>query len=284
MAFSSRETLYSPTSELRNPTTLFRNMVSDIRNSRELALQLATRDIRAQYRESFLGLLWAMAAPVGTTITFTLLQQQSILNVDTGEIPFPVFVLVGSISWTLFTDSFIGMLGEIRTSLSIMTKINLPREAFLIASILKLLFNVVLRVIPLVILMIFANITIANTALLTLVAMFTLILLGMTLALFLMPIVLLVQDIQRALQFAMQFAFFITPVIYPPPTDGVLGFLSSINPVTIPLTTAREALLDGSFTYLSGFLLYIPFLLVALVLGLVIYRVSLPFIIERHSA
>jgi len=59
-------TVYTPESRLHNPGQMFREMFSDLLCGRELAWQLAVRDIRAQYRQTVLGLLWAFILPLAT--------------------------------------------------------------------------------------------------------------------------------------------------------------------------------------------------------------------------
>ena len=61
-------TTYSPEAEIRRPGLLLRNMLRDVRSSRELAWRLAQRDIKVQYRQSYLGYLWAFITPLITTV------------------------------------------------------------------------------------------------------------------------------------------------------------------------------------------------------------------------
>ncbi|MFM9099821.1 MAG: hypothetical protein ACKOPS_00225 [Cyanobium sp.] len=61
--------IYSPESELAHPRRLWREMVRDLWASRELAWRLAVRDISAHYRQSVLGVLWALIIPLANTHT-----------------------------------------------------------------------------------------------------------------------------------------------------------------------------------------------------------------------
>ena len=53
--------IYTPESQLKNPSLLFKEMSSDLLASRELAWRLLVRDISAQYRQSFLGVFWVFS-------------------------------------------------------------------------------------------------------------------------------------------------------------------------------------------------------------------------------
>ena len=58
-----RITVYTPESSLAHPLKMVRDMWADIFSGRGLALRLAIRDIKAQYRQTFLGILWALIDP-----------------------------------------------------------------------------------------------------------------------------------------------------------------------------------------------------------------------------
>ena len=58
---------YTPESPLAHPAKLWREMTQDLWAGRELAWRLAVRDISAQYRQSVLGVLWALINPLMTT-------------------------------------------------------------------------------------------------------------------------------------------------------------------------------------------------------------------------
>lgn len=66
--------VYTPASQVRNPGVLLRSMWRDLKDSRELAWRLFVRDISAQYRQSLLGIFWAFAPPVITSVIFIILQ------------------------------------------------------------------------------------------------------------------------------------------------------------------------------------------------------------------
>ncbi len=66
-------TIYTPDSSLARPGKMLRDMFHDLWSGRELAWRLAVRDISAQYRQAFLGILWAFILPLANTLTWILL-------------------------------------------------------------------------------------------------------------------------------------------------------------------------------------------------------------------
>jgi lipopolysaccharide transport system permease protein len=302
------ETSYSANSEVRHFRSLMKQTLQSCWMARELAWRLAVRDLQARYRASFLGILWALGPSLVTMFTFSLLQQQQILNVQTGAIPYPVYILFGTILWEMFTGGLTNTLGEIRTALGILSKVNLPREAFIIAGLYKLIFDTTLKCIPLMILLLLYGVPLALTFPLAILPALALMGLGLFMALLLLPLTLLVEDVSRLLTAVLSFGMFVTPVLYPMPTTGILSIIAALNPITPFLNTAR-ALLFGADN--SGFLTIPPLsptglpldsfsyagdnhtysiallfglLLIPLIfLGLILYRLAMPIVIERLS-
>ena len=97
--------VYETTSQIRTPGLLLRSMWQDVKASRELSWRLFVRDLSAQYRQSLLGVFWAFVPPIITSVIFIVLQSRNIVNFGETDIPYPVYVLVGTILWQLFTES-----------------------------------------------------------------------------------------------------------------------------------------------------------------------------------
>lgn len=82
-------TVYTPESSLRNPARMLREMFGDLLAGRELAWQLALRDIRAQYRQAALGLLWAFILPLANAAAWLFIQSSGIASVQPTQLPYP---------------------------------------------------------------------------------------------------------------------------------------------------------------------------------------------------
>ena len=94
-----KRTVYSPEPILHHPLILFREMWRDLLASRELAWRLFARNIKAMYRQTALGYAWAFLPPLMTTAIWVLIQRAKILSVGETNVPYPVYVLVGTIIW-----------------------------------------------------------------------------------------------------------------------------------------------------------------------------------------
>lgn len=279
-----RKTVYSPQSKLRQPGLLAREMLSDLVASRGLAWRLFVRNISAQYRQSFLGYIWAFLPPLFSMAIWVLLNSQKVINIEDPGMPYPLFVLTGTVLWQTFIDAINSPLKLVTESKEMLAKINFPREALLLAGLMEVLFNFFIRILLLVGIFVWYQTPVMGTAALGLSGVLILIILGLMVGILLTPLGVLYNDVGRSVAIFTQFWFFLTPVIYPMPKDGFIALVAQYNPVTPVLVSAREWLILGSTSQLSGFWVVSFGAVAFLLLGWVLYRIAMPHLIARISA
>jgi lipopolysaccharide transport system permease protein len=259
-------------------------MWRDLRASRELAWRFFVRDISAMYRQSLLGFFWAVAPPIAMGWVFIALRSNGVVDFGETEIPYPVFVMVGTVLWQLFTESLTIPLRTITAEKTLLAKLNFPREALVLSSVYMMLVHMLIKLV--VIAGVFVVFQIQPTWGLTLapLAMFMIVLLGICLGLLLTPLGMLYSDIAISLPVAIQFFFFLTPVVYPPPESFPLSLIAVANPVSHLLVGARELFVLGAMSNGMGFLCVSGITLAILFVAWVLFHVALPVVIERLSA
>lgn len=114
--------VYTPESKLRSPVTMAKEMWKDLLASRELAWRLMVRDINAQYRQSLLGIFWAFLPPLATALVFVILNSRKIINIGETDIPYPAFVMFGTVLWQVFVDSLNAPLKVVTASKPMLSK------------------------------------------------------------------------------------------------------------------------------------------------------------------
>ena len=144
-------TVYTPESSLRHPARMLATMFHDLVAGRELAWQLAVRDIRAQYRQAALGLLWAFILPLAHTITWIFLSRSGIVTVSDTALPYPVYVFTGTMIWAIFMDAVNAPLQQTIAAKQMLAKINFPREALVVSGIYQTLFNGAIKIVLLLV-------------------------------------------------------------------------------------------------------------------------------------
>lgn len=263
---------------------LFKETLHDIYSSRFLAKQLAVRDIKAQYRQSVLGILWAFVTPLTTAFIWVFLNGTGTVKLTDTGVPYPVYAFSGTLLWSIITDAINAPTQNSLAAKSIMSKINFPKEALIISGIYKLLFNSSVKIVLLVVFVFFYGVGFHTSLLFFPLGILGAILFGTTIGLFLTPIGMLYKDIQKIVKMGLGLLMYITPVVYAIPKTGIMKTIMELNPFTPFILTTRDFVVGTEPMYLSYFLILIAICIPLLFLGLLFYRISIPIIVERMSA
>jgi lipopolysaccharide transport system permease protein len=281
MEFSGQTTTYTADSSLRHPGKFLLEMGRDLVASRELAWRLFVRDIKAQYRQTFLGYVWAFLPPIATSATFVFLNSQSILSISDTRIPYPAFVLIGTTLWQTFVDALNSPLKLVQSSRAMLTKINFPREALILAGLGEVFFNFGIRLVIVGYAVFRFKLHLSHGIFLAPFGILALVSLGLMFGILLTPLGMLYQDVGRGLTLITGFWMLLTPVVYAAPKTWPASLLTEWNPVSPLITVTRDWLSGGVAadpTHLLAIFLGTP---VLLFVGWVIYRLAMPRLVER---
>ena len=252
------------------------NMFHDLVAGRELAWQLAVRDIKGQYRQAALGLLWAFILPVAHTITWIFLSGAGIVTLSDTALPYPVYVCAGTMIWATFMDAVNAPLQQTIAAKQMLAKINFTREALVVSGIYQTAFNAAIKIALLLATLLVLGIYPGWTLIWFPLSVVSLILAGTALGLLLTPIGILYTDIGKSLPMLMQFLMYLTPVVFPMPTSGWVVTVFKINPLTPLVLTARDWLTGFSPDYLGYYCIVNALIITLLLLVWVVYRIAMP--------
>lgn len=264
-------------------------MAADLSASWELSIALARRDLSAMYRQSILGYLWAFLPVLATTGVFLFLRSGGAFSTWEHPIPYPVYLLVGSILWQVFADAVQGPLKVVTSSRAMLVKINFPRESLIIAGFLLTVFNFFVRLAILLPALVFFSskgmFDFNWSALYAFPAgVLAVILLGYAIGVLLTPLGILYKDVSMGVTMVLSFWMFLSPVVIgipAPGSDGLLRRLMLWNPATHVLDCSRAWLVGADAPLITGFWLVSLCAFVFLGFGWIIYRISLPHVIAR---
>jgi ABC-type polysaccharide/polyol phosphate export permease len=225
-----------------------RTSLRDLWASRDIIYTLAERDIRAQYKQATLGVMWALIAPMAMLGIFILIfSRTKSLAVPYG-VPYPIFAFIGILCWTFFAQSLGTGGSALLTNHDLMSKTQFPRECFPLETILVTAVNTVLAWIPLTLLFVFYRI-VPHAATLWVVPLMIVIEVLFTVGLTLGVAALIIQmrDLAQVLPMIIQLGLFATPVIWQfsiisAKWQIVYGFFNPLGPV---IDDARRAMLLG---------------------------------------
>ena len=249
-----------------------------------LARQLATRDLKAQYRQSILGVFWALLPVLMSAFVWIFLQASGAIQLTATGIPYPLFVLIGTTIWSIFSECLNMPIGTVRGNVNIITKINFEKEALITLGFIKLLFNLLIKFSLIAAFMIYFQVAPTTSILFFIPLLFITIFFFISVGILITPLGMLYGDVSRLIPIAMQFLMYITPVLYVMPKEGVLKNFMSINPLTYFIIDLRNSLTGmpiENFTF--WFTILFVTLLISL-LAIIVYRVSMPIITERMSS
>ncbi len=116
------------------PGRATRNYWRDLWRFRELLGFLAWRDIKVRYKQTTLGIIWALIQPAVTLTVFTFVFGK-LANLPAGNVPYPLLVLTGLLPWQLFSAAFSNASGSLVSNTHLISKIYFPRLIVPLSSI-----------------------------------------------------------------------------------------------------------------------------------------------------
>lgn len=180
---------------------------------RELLWFLTWRDVMLRYKQTGLGVLWAIIQPTAPMLIFTLVFGRLVDVPADG--PYPLFAFAGLLPWTFFANAVTNCATSVVTSANLITKVYFPRMIIPGAATVAALMDFFIGIGVLIILMVWYQVPPHATLLVLplLIALTTILALGV--GMFLAALTVQYRDVRYALPFLIQFWMFATPIIFP---------------------------------------------------------------------
>ncbi len=246
---------------------------------RELLFFLAWRNIKVKYKQTALGVVWAILQPLLAMLVFSLIFGR-FARMPSDGVPYPLFVLIGLLPWNYFA----GVLGQSAGSLvvesNLITKIYFPRLLVPASDALSLLLDFFITFFVLGLMFIYYGVTPgAGLFLVPLLIMITF-MNALGFGMWFSALNVRYRDIQYIIPFLIQIWMFATPVIYPRSLlGGRYGWILLLNPMGGVIEAFRPALIGN---------LPIPWvsLSVSTIIGFLVFTGGLYYFrrVERHFA
>lgn len=234
---------------------------------KDLFIQLTLREIKARYKQSILGYAWAILVPLINLVVLTIVFSR-LFKVPTGNIPYPVFLFVALIPWTLLSNSLSLATGSVLANSSLVTKVSLPREILPLTSIAARLVDFFLTSIVLVIFLIAFGVHFYPTFFLVPFILIVQLMLLTGIAFFLSATNVFFRDVENILGVFLTVWMYLTPVVYSPALiPENLRILFYLNPMMGIINAFRSVILDGTLPAFDTFIYSVMFSLTSLVLG-----------------
>lgn len=220
------------TTNIRPPSG-FSFGLNELWQFRELFYFFTWRDIKVKYKQTYLGVLWALLQPLGMMLIFTFIFSKT-LKIETSLSHYPVFVLSGLILWSLFNSSVSHASESMIQNANIIKKIYFPRLIIPCSAILVALFDFLMAVLVFIALCIWYKQPVAWNAILFFPAGILLTLLAaFGMGTFLAALNIKFRDFRYVIPFMLQVLFFSSQVIYPLQSinQTYLKYILALNPL-----------------------------------------------------
>lgn len=211
---------------------------------RELIYFLSWRDIKIRYKQTTLGVAWAIIQPLFMMIVFSLFFGR-LAGMPSDGIPYPIFVYSALLPWQLFANALSESSNSLVANERLITKVYFPRLIIPISSVLGGLMDFSIAFLILLGMMAYYRIipnwwAILTLPLLVLLAVMT----SLGVSLWLSALNLKYRDVRYTIIFLIQLWLFLTPVTYPSSiVPERLRALYGLNPMTGVVEGFRWALL-----------------------------------------
>jgi len=231
-----------------------RNYWLDLWRYRELFRVLAWRDLSVRYKQTVIGVLWALIRPVLTVLVFTIIFGQIARLPSDGTAPYPLMVLAGILPWTLFSSGLSEASNSLVNNANLISKVYFPRLIVPTASVVVALVDFLISFSILVLLMgwyqFLPGWQILVLPVFVLLAFFA----SVGPALWITALNVKYRDFRYVIPFIVQFGLYVSPVGF---SSSVVPeqwrLLYSLNPMAGVIDGFRWCILGGqSKLYLPG--------------------------------
>ena len=189
---------------------------------KDLFLTLAYRDLRIRYAQTFLGLIWVILQPALTLFVISIVFGRFI-NIDTGNIPYPLFSMTGISLWMYFSFVLSQSGNSIISAQEMVKKIYFPRIIIPLSKAVVGLIDLIVAMVMMAILFIYYGVMPSSEFYLFPIFIMLVIISSLSIGIWLSALTVRFRDFQYVVPFIIQFGLYITPVAYP--TTMVHNFL-----------------------------------------------------------
>lgn len=278
----SHKTVYEPDRFARAGFfSSWKEMAISLFQSRELIWRLFLREFSAKYRQSLLGISWALLNPIVTVGIFVFLSRAGILNIGETSVPYPVFALIGVSIYGIFSTGLSVCSNSIIGAGPMVVKINFPKISLVIASMGQAVIDFLVRLALIIIIFIVYSITPQWTLFIFPFTVLPLVLLTLGLGLILSLLAGVFRDVIHLVSFFTTLFLFMMPVLYPAPQAGIFAALNAWNPLSHLIVGCRDILISGSFSDFYSFLWASAFSILLFLVSWRIFYISETRIAER---
>lgn len=245
----------------------------DLWRYRELFFFLAWRDLLVRYKQTSIGLAWAVIKPLLTMLVLTIVFGK-LANLPSDGVPYPILVFAAILPWQFFANTFSNAGNSLISNANMISKVYFPRMTLPASKLIVGFVDFLISLVLLALLMAWYGFLPSFRMLLLPVFVLVAIAASLGGGLWMAALNVKYRDFQFIIPFVVQFGLYISPVGFSSnvvPENWRLFY--SLNPMVGVIDGFRWVILGGnSHLYIPGFLLSILMVAVVLLTGIVYFR------------
>lgn len=186
----------------------------ELRQYKDLLFFLVLRDIKVLYKQTVLGLAWAVIRPVFSMVVFSIIFGR-LASLPSDGIPYPIFSYAALVPWTYFASALTGSTNSLVSNIPMLTKVYFPRLVIPLTPILAGLLDFAISFLVLIVLMVWYGITPTWNALALPLLVLLMVLAAAGIGMWLSAMAIQYRDIRHGIGFLAQILMYAAPVVWP---------------------------------------------------------------------
>jgi lipopolysaccharide transport system permease protein len=245
----------------------------DIWRYRELFYFLSWRDILVRYKQTTLGILWALIRPLLTMAVFTVIFGR-IGKFPSDNVPYPLMVFAGLLPWQFFSTAFSEASNSLIGNANMISKVYFPRLVIPTSSVIVSFVDFMISFVLLILLMVWYRFPLSWQILALPVFIFIAFIASMGAGLWVAALNVKYRDFRYIVPFVVQFGLYVSPVgISSSVISEKWRLLYSVNPMVGVIDGFRWSILgQKSAIYWPGFILSLSSIIILLITGIIYFR------------
>lgn len=245
---------------------------------RYLLYNLVSRDFKLKYRRSVLGVVWSVLNPLLMCLVYWAVFSSLMDMRGSGIDNFPVFLMCGQLLFNFFNEATSTSMSSIISAAPLLKKVYIPKYIFPLEKVSFALVNCLFSFIALIIMMVATSAPVHLTIPLALYPLLTLFVFSLGIGLILATLAVFFRDVMHLWGVFTTALMYFSAIFYNPmglPASPAVALLQKyivLNPLYWYITAFRGAVLDGRMLHTSEILVCGVCALVALVVGVVVFR------------
>lgn len=278
--------VYEPDSHRKQG--FFRSWFTMVRNLiqyRELIFQLFIRDFLGGFKKSLFGVGWLFISPILGVVSWVFYDSTGILEPGDVGVPYPAYVLLGSMIYGLFMGFYTAATGTIEAGGGFIMQVNYPHEIMLFKQVAQYLAGFTISFISNIVVLVVFGIMPSWHIILFPILVLPLFFLGSSIGLLVAVASVVSNDIRKAVDIGLGLVQVVTPIVYSADiTDLTLLSLIKWNPLSYLIANVRDMIFFGKMNTPEGYWISSLISLLAFLFCWRLFYISEQRVIEKRLA